>query len=115
MTVTGDRNVFSPGSTKVSVFGASPTPVVLAPQKPFFFCFSPVPSLLVLLQLLVLSGLIPSYSRAATFTVTNLNNSGTGSLRQAIVSANAAADSDTIDATQVNGVINLTSALPDLK
>jgi hypothetical protein len=33
---------------------------------------------------------------AATFTVTNTNDSGAGSLRQAILSANAAAGSDTI-------------------
>ena len=33
---------------------------------------------------------------AATFTVTNLNNDGAGSLRQAVIDANAAAGEDTV-------------------
>ncbi len=33
---------------------------------------------------------------AATFTVTNINDSGAGSLRQAVLDANAAATADTI-------------------
>jgi hypothetical protein len=36
------------------------------------------------------------YAQAATFTVLNTNDSGAGSLRQAITSANAAAGADTI-------------------
>ena len=43
---------------------------------------------------------------AATITVTNTNDSGPGSLRQALVDAN---DGDTIDATGVSGIILLTS------
>lgn len=45
----------------------------------------------------------------ATFTVTNLNDSGAGSLRQAVEDANNAAGADTIDLTGVTGTITLTS------
>ena len=51
----------------------------------------------------------------ATFTVTNTNNGGTGSLRAAIVSANATAGADAITfSIPASGVqkINLLSALP---
>ncbi|HEX4142636.1 MAG TPA: right-handed parallel beta-helix repeat-containing protein [Pirellulales bacterium] len=44
-----------------------------------------------------------------TFTVANLNDSGTGSLRQAILNANATSGASTIDFS-VLGTINLTSA-----
>src|SRR5262245_28102836 len=44
------------------------------------------------------------------FTVTNLNDSGAGSLRQAVLDANAAAGADTIDfQTGLTGTITLTS------
>jgi hypothetical protein len=43
---------------------------------------------------------------ATTITVTNGNDSGPGSLRQALADAN---DGDTIDATGISGVISLTS------
>ena len=45
---------------------------------------------------------------AATFTVTNLNDSGTGSLRQAIDNANTTPGSDTINFS-TGGTITLTS------
>lgn len=48
---------------------------------------------------------------AAAFTVSNLNDSGAGSLRQAILNANAAAGADVIEITAV-GTIQLLSALP---
>ncbi len=48
---------------------------------------------------------------AATFTVSNLNDSGAGSLRQAILNANATAGGDVIEITAV-GTIQLLSALP---
>ena len=48
---------------------------------------------------------------AATFAVTTTSDSGAGSLRQAILDANAAIGSDSID-FQVTGSITLVSALP---
>lgn len=47
----------------------------------------------------------------ATFTVTNTNDSGLGSLRQAILDANATPGVDAITIT-ANGTVNLSSALP---
>ncbi|PYK22042.1 MAG: hypothetical protein DME56_02535, partial [Verrucomicrobia bacterium] len=47
---------------------------------------------------------IPAH--ATTIIVNNTNDSGQGSLRQALVDAN---DGDTIDATGISGVITLTS------
>jgi hypothetical protein len=51
---------------------------------------------------------------AQTFTVSTTNNSGAGSLRQAIIDANAAAGADVIDLTGVTGTITLASALPTI-
>jgi parallel beta-helix repeat protein len=49
-------------------------------------------------------------ARAATFTVTNLDDAGAGSLRQAIEDANAAAGADVIDfQAGLNGTIQLIS------
>src|SRR2546421_357829 len=50
---------------------------------------------------------------AATYTVTNLNDSGLGSLRAAITPANAHMGPDTIVFT-VAGTINVLTQLPDL-
>jgi len=50
---------------------------------------------------------------AATFTVSNTNDAGAGSLRQAILDANAAGGTDTIDFTAgAAGTITLSSGLP---
>jgi predicted outer membrane repeat protein len=54
---------------------------------------------------------LPPATHAGTITVTNTNNSGSGSLRQAIMDANAAAGADTITFS-VTGTIKLSSALP---
>ena len=49
-------------------------------------------------ELSVLAGfLLSSLAAAATFTVININDSGAGSLRQAILDANANPGPDTID------------------
>jgi Ca2+-binding RTX toxin-like protein len=50
----------------------------------------------------------------ARFTVTNNNNSGAGSLRQAIIDAGNVVGVDIIDLTSVSGTINLNSSLGDL-
>lgn len=50
---------------------------------------------------------------AATYTVSNLNNSGAGSLRQAMTNANSNVGPDTIKFT-VSGTISPTSQLPSL-
>ncbi len=47
-------------------------------------------------SLLVLSALLAASAAAATFTVTNTNDTGPGSFRQALLDANAAAGLDTI-------------------
>src|SRR5215831_13261759 len=56
----------------------------------------------------VLLGAVAMPARAATISVTNTNDSGPGSLRQALAIAN---DGDTIDATGVSGVITLSSGV----
>src|SRR5438094_7380571 len=45
-------------------------------------------------------------ARATNITVTNTNDSGPGSVRQALSDAN---DGDTIDATSISGTVTLTS------
>ena len=55
-------------------------------------------------------GLIEGWSHTlATFTVINTNDAGAGSLRQAIIDANAAPGADTIDFSGVSGTITLTT------
>lgn len=52
---------------------------------------------------------------AATFIVSTTSDSGAGSLRQALVDANATAGADTITfAVNVRGVISLSTALPPI-
>ena len=51
----------------------------------------------------------------SNFTVTNLNSSGQGSLREAIELSNASNDFDTITfSPELSGVISLSNALPDI-
>jgi hypothetical protein len=66
--------------------------------------------------------LLAAHAHAATFLVTNTNDSGAGSLRQAIldgVAATAAANHDTVIAFNIPGAgvhtIHVTSALPPIK
>lgn len=59
------------------------------------------------------NGAVIGPARAATFTVSNLNDSGSGSLRQAITAANASAGADTIEfQAGLTGTINLSTRLP---
>ncbi|WP_338763885.1 choice-of-anchor D domain-containing protein [Bernardetia sp. ABR2-2B] len=53
------------------------------------------------------------FGYSATFTVSSLADSGTGSLREAITLANANADADIIEFS-VNGIINLATPLPSI-
>src|SRR5947207_15011805 len=53
---------------------------------------------------LTLACTLTMFAHATTILVTNTNDSGPGSLRQALVDAN---DGDTIDATDISGVITL--------
>lgn len=55
---------------------------------------------------------IVTLSNAATITVINTNDSGAGSLRQAISDANSLAGTDIIDASGITGTIILLSTLP---
>ncbi|WP_243311339.1 autotransporter outer membrane beta-barrel domain-containing protein [Fundidesulfovibrio agrisoli] len=71
-----------------------------------------LPGLLALLLALTLS---PALCLAGTFTVTNSNDSGPGSLRQAMLDLNAAgAGSNTIQFSIPGSTITLISALPTL-
>jgi hypothetical protein len=67
-------------------------------------------------RLFLLVGLFTALApptQAATFVVSNLNDSGAGSLRQAVSDANAAAGADTITfAGTVTGKITLAATLP---
>src|SRR5215211_2559299 len=67
--------------------------------------------LVATLMTLILLAAKPAH--AATFNVTNTNDSGTGSLRQAIEDANNNAGSDTINIS-ATGTIDLQSALSNL-
>ena len=55
-----------------------------------------------------------SGARAETFVVSNRDDAGAGSLRQAILDANAAPGADVIDASATGGLITLRSELPAL-
>src|SRR3989442_527966 len=64
-----------------------------------------LPTRLLFLWCVVLC-LLQFYARAATISVSNTNDSGPGSLRDALATA---ANGDTIDASSVTGTITLTS------
>ena len=58
--------------------------------------------------------LIPAAANATTYTVTNLNDSGVGSLRAAITSANTDPGSTIVFQSGLAGTIKLASSLPDI-
>ncbi|MSQ10404.1 MAG: hypothetical protein EXR52_05295 [Dehalococcoidia bacterium] len=79
-----------------------------------FLRCTPFLSRLTVAAMLLAPGLITARpAHAAAFVVTNLNDSGVGSLRAAMLSANAAGGADTITFS-VRGTITLASALPDI-
>ncbi len=63
---------------------------------------------------LLLACLLAAAAHAATFTVTNTADSGTGSLRQAIIDANLSAGPHFIDASAVTGDIELHTPFPPI-
>jgi hypothetical protein len=65
----------------------------------------------MIVRLVVILLLLPALTRAGTLTVSNTNDAGAGSLRQAIIDANASAGFDVIDMTGVSGMITLTSGM----
>lgn len=69
--------------------------------------------LLLLLLPLIVAAVVGWEVRAATYTVSNLNNNGAGSLRQAIDDANATAVDDVIEFS-VTGTITLAAAQLDI-
>lgn len=77
-------------------------------KKSLYYNFS------VKLKICIFLTFIFSYSliSAATFTVSNLNNAGVGSLRQAIINANGAGSGGHNIVFTVSGIISLTSDLP---
>src|SRR5437016_14607674 len=66
----------------------------------------------VMFSLLIVVG--ATYAAAATFTVSNTSDSGAGSLRQAILNANATPGADEIIFAQLHGTITLTSGQLDI-
>jgi hypothetical protein len=66
--------------------------------------------MLAVVGIAAVAAVVVSPARAATFQVTNTNDSGAGSLRQAIADANAAPGADTITFA-VTGTIRLTSGM----
>lgn len=73
-------------------------------------------SLLALLILSLAVCLTNTHAHAATFTVTDINDSGAGSLRQAMTDANATSGIDTISFSIGSGHVQIipTSALPPI-
>ncbi len=75
---------------------------------------SPVRAFRRFASVLLLSAVAATPAAATTFTVSNTNDTGAGSLRTAIGSANNTGGTHTIDASGVTGTISLQSALPTL-
>ncbi len=87
-------------------------PVFPTKLKLFFVASGGVVIFVSFLMLIVLAGSVPG-ANAATITVSNLNDSGTGSLRRAVTDAMATNAEDDINFS-VSGTIVLSSALPDI-
>lgn len=79
--------------------------------------FSGFISLLLIMGMVLPVGILANVplASAATFTVTNTNDAGAGSLRQAIIDANGSAGADTINFNgALSGTINLVTDLPSI-
>jgi hypothetical protein len=70
-------------------------------------------TILGLLISLIGGGVIVTRAHAASFTVSTLNDDGAGSLRQAIIAANAAPTTDTVTFS-LSGTITLVTTLPHI-
>ncbi len=79
---------------------------MLIPRKKFSLALAMTRA--ILMAILTLASALPL--TAATYTVTNTDDSGAGSLRQAILDANANPGADVIDATGVSGTITINPA-----
>ena len=73
--------------------------------------FSKTVRLGLALLVLIATGMLASTAQAANFTVTNTNNIGPGSLRRAILDANASGGPDVINITAA-GTVTLQNQLP---
>ena len=82
-------------------------------MKPIHRSFLKTKSVFILLVASVLFG-FSQHGVAATIEVTTTNDSGPGSLRQAITTANSSTSADVIQVT-VGGTVELASALPTLQ
>ena len=72
-------------------------------------------SSIVVSAVLAVGSITAAAAEAATFIVTNLNDSGTGSLRQAIINANTTSEADSVYFSGgLSGTITLASALSDI-
>jgi len=86
---------------------------VFYPEIKLSFGVSRGLNIFLLLLLFAVFAVLAPTAHAATYTVTNLNNAGVGSLRQAVIDANAAAGADIINFS-ISGTITLVSSLPDI-
>ena len=84
---------------------------VFFPEFKLSFGVSRGLNVLVLLLLFAVFAVLAPAAHAATYTVTNLNDAGAGSLRQAIIDANGAVGADIINFS-LGGTITLASTLP---
>jgi hypothetical protein len=87
--------------------------IAFHPEFKLSFGVSRSLNVFVLFLLFAVFAVLAPTAHAATYTVTNLNNAGVGSLRQAVIDANAAVGADIITFS-ISGTITLASTLPNI-